>query len=115
MAGQATVLRLARGYAPLPLADPSIKTPALAVGGQQKNAVAVAAAGKVVLGPHIGDLDAAEMRAAFARAVEGMRSLYGVHPNVIACDQHPDYFTTRFARGFGSTVCQHDSIGWSAE
>jgi hydrogenase maturation protein HypF len=106
MAGQATVLRLARGYAPLPLADPSIKSPALAVGGQQKNAVAAAAAGEVILGPHIGDLDAAETRAAFARAIEGMMSLYGVQPGVIACDRHPDYVSTRFASGFGSTVCQ---------
>ena len=36
-------------------------------------------AGKqIVLGPHIGDLDDAETRAAFARAVKGMTALYDV-------------------------------------
>lgn len=104
MAGQETVLRLARGYAPVLLSDPSATAPGLAVGGQQKNAVAVAVDRGVILGPHIGDLDEVETRTAFTRAVGGMTSLYRVYPDVIACDHHPDYFSTRFVGGFGPTV-----------
>jgi hydrogenase maturation protein HypF len=104
MAGHVTVLRLARGYAPLPLAAPSAGAPRLAVGGYQKNAVAIAVGRQVILGPHIGDLDEAETRTAFMRAVEGLASLYCVHPDVIACDQHPDYFSTRLADQLGPLV-----------
>ena len=106
MAGRELILRCARGHAPLSLANSSVTAPELAVGGQQKNAVAVAVDGKITLGAHIGDLDQAETRAAFARAVEGLTTLYDVCPGVVACDEHPDYFSTRFGEGHGPKVCR---------
>ena len=101
MAGHVTVLRLARGYAPLPLAAPSAGAPRLALGGHQKNAVAIAVGRQVILGPHIGDLDERRNADRFSRAVEALTSLYGVHPDVIACDEHPDYYSTRLAGQLG--------------
>ena len=56
IAGQALVLRSARGYAPLVLADSAQAAPGMALGGHLKNSVALAVDGRVVLGPHIGDL-----------------------------------------------------------
>ncbi len=104
IAGREVILRCARGYAPLSLAVSSVTAPELAVGGHQKNAVAVAAGRQIILGPHIGDLDQGETRAAFARAVEGLRALYEVTPDTVACDEHPDFFSTRFAEGLGPKV-----------
>ncbi len=98
--GRESVLRCARGYAPLSLAHPAATTPALALGSHQKSAVAVAVNGQIILGPHIGDLGAPETRAAFARAVQGMATLYDASPELIACDEHPDYYSTRVAEGF---------------
>ena len=106
MAGREVILRCARGYAPLSLDDPSVGAPELAVGGHQKNAVAVAVGGQVILGPHIGDLDQAETRAAFMHTVEGLTTLYDVCPETVGCDQHPDYFSTRFGAGLGPKVCR---------
>jgi hydrogenase maturation protein HypF len=100
IAGRPMVLRHARGYAPQPFAAPAV-TPCLALGGHQKDAVAVAVGGDIVLGPHIGDLGSAATRAALARAVDGMSALYGRRPQRIACDTHPDYYTTRFAQELG--------------
>jgi hydrogenase maturation protein HypF len=104
LAGREVMLRSARGYAPLSLADPFATAPGLAVGGHQKNAVAVAFGGQIILGPHIGDLDEAETRAAFTRAVEALPALHDVHPEVVACDEHPDYYSTRFANDRGPKV-----------
>lgn len=101
-------LRLARGYAPLPL--PALERgtgPALlAVGGQQKVAVALRSATQAVLGPHVGDLNTSDSRHAFKKMIRGLRHLYDFQYEVIACDLHPDYFTTQFAQQSGQRVIQ---------
>jgi hydrogenase maturation protein HypF len=102
--GRETVIRCARGYAPLPLASAVVCAPMLAVGGQQKNAVAVANGRQIMLGPHIGDLGGSETRTAFASAVSTLSTLHGIQAQSVACDQHPDYHSTHFARRFGADV-----------
>lgn len=101
IAGQPTVLRRARGYAPMPLAFPAVATPMLALGGQQKSAIATGFAGQIFLGPHGGDLDGAEAREAFVRGAERLVALHRLGPAVVACDRHPDYVSTRHAEGLG--------------
>lgn len=102
--GRETVLRRARGYAPLPVALPALDRPVLALGGHMKSAVATGFAGQVFLGPHIGDLDGPESRAALARGVDGMQALHGLVPAAVACDLHPDYHTTQIATRMGPPV-----------
>lgn len=100
IAGHMTVLRRARGYAPLPLplGDTLPQGRAvLAVGAQIKGAVALAAGGRVYLGEHLGDLDAEAAVSRFERAVDELQRLYGVRADTLACDRHPDYASTRFA------------------
>lgn len=104
MGGQETVLRNARGYAPTLLEFPSDAAPVLAVGGHQKNAIAMFYDQHIVLGPHVGNLDCDATRAAFAGAIEGTMSLYGVHPTSVACDLHPDYHSTRLAERRGLPI-----------
>ena len=104
MAGRETVVRLARGYAPQPLVNALASPPGLALGGHQKSAVAVGRGAHVILGPHVGDLDGTEGRAAFARMVDGMTALYGIRPERIACDVHPNYHSSNFADGLGALV-----------
>ncbi|MDE2580299.1 MAG: carbamoyltransferase HypF [Rhodospirillales bacterium] len=104
IAGQPTVLRRARGYAPLPLPFPAVRAPILALGGQQKNAVATGFAGQIFLGPHGGDLDRTESRDAFVRAADRMLALRRLRPMAVACDRHPDYASTRHADTLGLPV-----------
>ncbi|CAJ0780180.1 carbamoyltransferase HypF [Ralstonia chuxiongensis] len=92
-----TVLRHARGYAPQSLDDSYDAAPCLALGAHEKSAVAIAAGPRIVLGPYIGNLEGAGTRAAFARATDAMRALYHVRPNTVACDTHPDYYSTQCA------------------
>ena len=94
------VLRRARGYAPLPI-ELDIAGPAiLAVGGHLKNTVALALGGdplRVVLSPHVGDLDSPLAVNVFRRAIDDLVEFFQVRPVVVACDLHPDYASTRVA------------------
>ena len=98
MAGQEMVLRRARGYAPLPLMlKQQTSRTILAVGGHLKNTVALAVADKLILSPHIGDLDSPQALTAHENAINTLCQLYGVEADMVACDKHPNYASTRMA------------------
>ena len=100
IAGRAVTIRAARGIAPLPLQLPSTlrNVPQiLAVGGQQKGAIALFNGCQAALGPHIGDFDELKTRDRFVTHVRELCQLYGAKPELIVHDVHPDYFTTRWA------------------
>lgn len=110
MRGRATVLRRARGYAPLPIVvKHSFAVPVLAVGGHLKNTVALAVRDRVFLSPHIGDLDTPEACAAHRAAADLLCDLYKAEPEKIVHDLHPDYSSTRMAkeRGGNAIAVQH--------
>ncbi|HVC93980.1 MAG TPA: carbamoyltransferase HypF [Pirellulales bacterium] len=96
IAGRQVTIRLARGLAPLSLELPCNR-PILALGGQQKAAVALANGAQAVLGPHTGDLDALRTRDRFVAHVRQFVELYGAEPELLVHDLHPDYFTTCWA------------------
>nr|WP_298558059.1 carbamoyltransferase HypF [uncultured Streptomyces sp.] len=95
--GTEQVLRRSRGYVPRPLRLPVPVRPALAVGGDLKNALCLGAGDQAWFGPHIGDMgDLATLEAA-RRADTHLRALTGVSPEVVAADRHPGYHSTRWA------------------
>lgn len=96
IAGRATMIRLARGYAPLPLPVES-EPPIVALGGHQKTSLALCNGGQAVLGPHIGDLDTLPARQRFVEQLADLSALYGIERPQLVCDWHPEYFTTRWA------------------
>jgi len=101
------ILRRARGLAPAPLALPpgvGADEPLLCVGGHMKNTIAVTAGDRLVLSPHIGDLANPLSVDAFERTVQLLGSLYGGRFGRVACDAHPDYASTQFARRLGLPV-----------
>ena len=104
VAGRELVLRRARGFAPLPVQLKEEGPPVLAVGAHLKNAVAFSVGRQVFVSQHIGDLDAAEACAAFERVIADLGRLYGREPELVACDLHPDYRSTHFARARGLPV-----------
>ncbi|MBA3973672.1 MAG: carbamoyltransferase HypF [Candidatus Solibacter sp.] len=103
-AGRTTLLRRARGYAPLPVWTGRAMPKVLALGGHLKSTVALAVGRQVVVSQHIGDLDSPESRDAFVRTIEDLCRLYGFKPDLAACDLHPDYFSTVHAGSFGCEV-----------
>jgi hydrogenase maturation protein HypF len=96
------VLRRARGHAPAPFALPaSIGGNWLCVGGHMKNVVGVAAADRVVLSPHIGDLGGAASLGVFRRTIDMLAQVHRAEFTAVACDLHPDYASTRHAHAMG--------------
>ncbi|MER5916168.1 carbamoyltransferase HypF [Streptomyces sp. NPDC001982] len=95
--GKPLVVRRARGYAPLPLDLPVPVRPALAVGGDLKNAFCVGEGRRAWLSAHIGDMDDLATQRAFARAVEQLESITPVRPELLATDRHPGYRSAQWA------------------
>ncbi len=93
------VLRRARGYAPRPIMlHKKVKEPILAAGGHLKNTVALIIEDKIILSPHICDLDTLEGFNVNQQTMEHLCKLYQVKPDTIACDKHPDYSSTKNAK-----------------
>jgi hydrogenase maturation protein HypF len=91
-------LRIGRGCAPLELELPlRQKEPVLAVGGHMKGTVALSWDDRVVVSPHIGEMDSPRSLAVFEQLVADLQSLYGVSAKRILCDAHPGYTTHRWA------------------
>lgn len=98
-AGRPLLLRRARGYAPCPIPlGHSADTVTWSVGGHQKSTVAVAIGDHAVMSQHLGDLDTEPAMRAFEDAVRMLSGLYGAATERVACDLHPDYASTRYAR-----------------
>jgi len=99
MAGRETILRRARGYAPLQIAIKiKAEKPLLAAGGHLKNTTALVVGDRLMLNPHTGDLNTIEAIAAHTATLDHLCDLYQVRPDIIACDAHPDYASTRMAK-----------------
>jgi hydrogenase maturation protein HypF len=98
MMGREMVLRRARGYAPLPCHLTETLPSMLATGAHLKNSIAVSVGKEVFVSQHIGDLENAQAFEAFQRVIHSFDRLYDVEPSFIACDAHPDYLSTQFAR-----------------
>jgi len=89
--------RMARGYAPMSRECRDTWGDRLAVGGHLKNTVALAAGKRIFLSSHIGDLHHVRATNAFEASVSDLTTLYGHELSQIACDAHPEYFSTGFA------------------
>ena len=92
------VLRRSRGFAPEPLTMPFVgRRPVLAVGAELKSTVSVAKHDWVVPSHHIGDLEHLATYRSFLQAVDHLPRLYGVEPELVAHDMHPEYLSTKWA------------------
>ncbi|MBP7571922.1 MAG: carbamoyltransferase HypF [Acidobacteria bacterium] len=103
--GRELVLRRARGYAPLPIGlagtaaargneAPSV----LGVGAHLKNTVAISVGDAVFVSQHIGDLETPQANEAFEHVIADLERMYQVSRSRVACDLHPDYLSTAYAR-----------------
>ena len=82
----------------LPVPTP---TPLLAVGAELKSTIAVAKGAHVVASHHLGDLEHLGTYEAFLQALGHLPRLYGVEPEIVAHDLHPEYLSTKLALDLG--------------
>jgi len=108
--GQPVPLRRARGYVPTPIfMEESSQQDIFAAGSDLKNTFCFAksAYGGLICSEHIGDLEDAEVYHHYIESVEHLRRLFEVEPEVVACDLHPGYLSTQYARSLsGKRIIQ---------
>jgi hydrogenase maturation protein HypF len=99
IAGKPRPLRSGRGFAPMELTLPfTLKQPVLAVGAQMKNVITLAWRNRAVISPHIGEMDSTRTLEVFEHMIKDLQKLYAVTAELIICDAHPGYTTTRWAQ-----------------
>ena len=99
--GGPVVLRRARSFAPSPIELAEEVPPIMGTGAELHGAFCLAAGRRAYLSQHIGDLDTEEAMGAYRAALERSCALFGVEPEHVAHDLHPDFATTRFAEETG--------------
>ncbi|MBD3306027.1 carbamoyltransferase HypF [candidate division KSB3 bacterium] len=99
--GTPRLLRRSRGWVPEPIAMPFPVEGIIAVGAELKNCFCVGKGIQAILSQHIGDLKNREIYTFYQEAIERFTRLFRVEPELIACDLHPDYLSTRYAQASG--------------
>lgn len=93
-------IRRARGYTPaairLPQAGPSV----LACGGGLKNTLCLTRANEAFISQHLGDLAQIASCRALEETAAHLVGVLEIRPERVACDLHPDVFSSRFAMQF---------------
>jgi hydrogenase maturation protein HypF len=70
----------------------------LACGAELKNTICITKNDKAFLSQHIGDLENKITLDFFQLTVDHLQRILQIRPEIIACDMHPDYLSTRFAK-----------------
>ncbi len=93
-----SMVRRARGYAPYPIRL-GFKAPCiLACGAELKSTFCLTRGDHAFLSQHIGDLENSTTLASYEELIEIYKGLFRIKPELVACDLHPDYLSTQYAR-----------------
>ena len=96
--GRVTMLRRSRGYVPEPLpVRGRFRRPVLACGAELKNTFCLGSEDRAFLSHHIGDLENYETLRSFTEGIEHFQRLFGITPQLVAHDLHPEYLSTKYA------------------
>lgn len=103
--GREMLLRRSRGYAPAPIKTAfKCKRQILACGAELKNTFCLTRDKYAFVSHHIGDLENLETLRSFTAGIEHYKRLYGLQPEVVAHDLHPEYLSTKYALEMGEHI-----------
>ncbi|MBC2709844.1 MAG: carbamoyltransferase HypF [Desulfosarcina sp.] len=97
-AGHMRPIRRSRGYVPVPVFLKDKMLPVLACGAELKNTVCLTRGRQAFVSQHIGDLENRATDDFFRLTVNHLKRILDIDPQIVACDLHPDYMSTRYAR-----------------
>lgn len=101
------MIRRSRGYAPLPfMTSRKFQGQVLGIGGELKNTFCLARDDLFYPSPYIGDLADLRSVEALRQATGRMEELLEIRPTIVACDMHPQYNSTAFAKELGLPVLE---------
>jgi hydrogenase maturation protein HypF len=96
--GGPQLMRRSRGYVPQPLILKESFPVVLALGPQLKTTQCILKDNFAFLSPHIGDMETPQARDFFVESLALMKRITQSDPQIIACDYHPAYYSTRVAQ-----------------
>lgn len=89
------LFRRSRGFVPRPI-DLSFNVEGiLAMGAEQKNSFCIGKGNQAIMSQYIGDLKNPSTNDFFIETIDSFSGLFRFKPGFLACDLHPDYFSTR--------------------
>ncbi len=99
-------VRRARGFSPTPVKlglpqaaqDGRALPCVLACGPEQKATFCLTRGEEAFVSQHLGDLENADAFDAWQAALSKYEGLFGLEPKVLACDLHPEYLSSKWAR-----------------
>jgi len=91
-------IRRSRGFVPIPIFLKQAVPAILACGAELKNTICLTKGDKAFLSQHIGDLENLVTLDFFKLTIAHLKRILEIQPEIIACDMHPDYLSTRFAK-----------------
>jgi len=97
-AGMELPIRRSRGCAPYPVHLPFEVKQVLGVGGELKNTFCLTRDRYAFLSQHIGDMENYETLQFFEQMVEQLKRTFRIEPEIVACDMHPGYLSTQWAK-----------------
>ncbi|MGA9398979.1 MAG: carbamoyltransferase HypF [Anaerolineaceae bacterium] len=98
-------IRRARGYAPNPLLLPETLPQILGAGAELKNCFCLTRDRYAFVSHFIGDLENYETLSSYEETIAHYEKLFKIDPEIFACDMHPDYLATQYAR---DRACRED-------
>jgi hydrogenase maturation protein HypF len=102
-AGKKRMLRRSRGFAPKPIVLKKSYPEILALGPQMKTTLCILKGNLAFLSPHIGDMETPEARDFHRESLTLMQKIAECRPEIVACDLHPAYYTTKLAEQPGAS------------
>jgi hydrogenase maturation protein HypF len=108
--GRVRFFRRSRGYVPRPVFLEKPVRPILACGAELKNTICLTREDQAFMSQHVGDLENLPTYNFFKTTIQHLKRILDIEPEYIACDMHPDYLSTRYAReqsGIEAMEVQH--------
>ena len=98
-------VRRARGYSPVSLKlSYSNNSEILACGADLKNTFTLIKGDTAYISQYIGDLSSIETYDAYKETIKQYKRLFKINTDIVVCDMHPDYLSTRYAKKSGAKI-----------
>jgi hydrogenase maturation protein HypF len=108
------LLRRARGYVPTPIfMEESCTQDIFAAGSDLKNTFCFVKQNHLICSEHIGELEDADVYHHYINSIEHLQGLFEVQPKIVACDLHPAYLSSQYARSLAGVQIVEVQHHWS--
>lgn len=99
MDNKTVLLRLGRGYSPFPFLIDKKAKEILGCGAELKNTACLSKNKFVFLSQYIGDLKTYPTFKLYKETLKRLSNIFAIKPKIIAHDLHPNYLSTKYAKG----------------